>query len=56
VIVAVGDDEVTAGTHADAVGTGDFGGEGIAWNKSVTLLAGARDSGKGGGFEVEAAN
>ena len=55
-IVAVGDDEVTAGTHADAVGAEDFGGEGIGWNESVTLLTGAHDRGEGGGFGVEAAN
>ena len=55
VIVAVGDDEVTAGTHADAVGAEDFGGEGIGWNESVTLLTGAHDGGEGGGFGVEAA-
>src|SRR5437879_5859402 len=56
VIVAVSDDEVTAGTHADAVGTEDLGGEGIGWNEPVTLLTRAHDGGEGGGFGVEAAS
>ena len=55
-IIAIGDDEITAGTHADAVGTEDFGGEGIGWNESVTLVAGAHDGGEGEGFGVKAAN
>ena len=37
-IVAIGDDDVTAGIYANTMGTEDFSGEGIDWNEFVTHL------------------